>query len=143
MEIQRRVMLVDDDNIINILNERMLEVTRFASEVKSYSQAELALEQIKKCWSSNNKGLLPDIIFLDINMPNMDGWEFLEELMQLPAEFLKNCIIILLTSSIDFNDIEKSVSYPLVSNFVSKPLTPDKLKSISRKEKLNFLFEGE
>lgn len=142
METHKKVMLIDDDNIINILNERMLQVTKFADEIIIFTQANAALELIKKSCYTEGVTPLPEFIFLDINMPGMDGWEFLDELLLLPHDALKNCKIIMLTSSIDLNDIEKSVSYSLVSNFISKPLTPDKLKSLTGSEQRKFLFEG-
>ena len=142
METPLRVMLIDDDNIINILNERMLQATKFASEIKVFTQAATALEKIKTTCLIEQLVPVPDIIFLDINMPQMNGWEFLDELLLFPHEVLKNCKVIMLTSSIDLKDIEKSVSYPVVSNFISKPLTPDKLQSIVSNGKVKFLFEG-
>ena len=72
--------------------------------------------------------LPPKIVFLDINMPLMDGWEFLEEFERLPEPTRNKCYVIMLTSSIDTSDIERARRYSSVIEFVSKPLTKDKLK---------------
>ena len=135
------VMLIDDDSILNLLNELLIQKTNFATVHKIYTHATRALNDIKTIYDSHNLTELPDIIFLDINMPDMNGWEFLDELVLFPKEALEKCKVIMLSSSIDLHDIEKSVTYPVVSNFISKPLTPDKLQSLTALDKVNFLFE--
>ena len=135
------VMLIDDDSILNLSNERLIQKTNFATVLKIYTHATRALNDIKTIYDSHNLTELPDIIFLDINMPDMNGWEFLDELVLFPKEALEKCKVIMLSSSIDLHDIEKSVTYPVVSNFISKPLTPDKLQSLTALDKVNFLFE--
>lgn len=90
---------------------------------------------------SSSENNFPDLIFLDINMPEMNGWKFLDELLSIPEMHFNRCKVIMLSSSIDIVDIQKSISYNMISNFISKPLTPDKLKSLHDKEKTYFLLK--
>ena len=121
-------MLIDDDPITNMINTKIIKMN-FSVEVNDYANAQLALDQIKDI-SENSPNKLPDVIFLDINMPIMDGWEFLVEFQKLPLNVLENCKIFMLTSSIDVEDIEKAKTYRVVNDFVSKPLTLEKLRNL-------------
>lgn len=122
------VMLIDDDVVTNMINTKVIKMN-FSFDVNNYVNAQFALQQLKQCYQSSPEKL-PFIIFLDINMPIMDGWEFLEEFQKLPAVVQAKSKIVVLTSSIDSEDIEKSKTYPVVSDFVSKPLTVQKLKEL-------------
>lgn len=124
----KRVLLVDDDRVTNMINSKI--ITRQTNlEVEAYTNAQ---EMLDKChqWLASNPDQFPDIIFLDINMPIMDGWEFLNEFEKLPLTMLKKCSVYLLTSSIDENDIEKSKQHKTVKEFISKPLTVNKINML-------------
>jgi CheY-like chemotaxis protein len=123
------VYLIDDDLKFSFITKTLLSKISFAKEIVDYSDASEALEQLKKN-TQNGNGKLPDIIFLDLNMPGMDGWDFLEEYKSLPASFRQKCKLYLLTSSIDPVDKNKSQSYTFVSDFISKPLARDKVNWI-------------
>jgi CheY-like chemotaxis protein len=120
------ILLIDDDPVSNLINKRIIE-NQFGCNTIIFTNAEEALNQLKT-WLTDQNDLLPPVIFLDIDMPHMTGWEFLDELHKLPDEFLEKCRVIILTSSIDFEDINKSKSYKVVRDFISKPLTPARLK---------------
>ncbi len=122
------VMLIDDDAITNMINTKIIKMN-FSFDVHDYSNAQVALDQLKQ-WSYSFSEKLPFIIFLDINMPIMDGWEFLNEFQKLPVEVHQKSKIYMLSSSIDVEDIEKAKTYHVVSDFVSKPLTSEKLKTL-------------
>ncbi|MBL7858440.1 MAG: response regulator [Cyclobacteriaceae bacterium] len=124
----KAVMLIDDDAITNFINTKVIKLN-FSFDVHDYVNAQLALEQLMQ-WCQSFPEKLPFIIFLDINMPVMDGWEFLEEFQKLPSIAQQKSRIFMLTSSIDGEDIEKAKTYPVVSEFISKPLTPDKLRNL-------------
>lgn len=128
METQiKSVVLIDDDAITNMINTKIIKMN-FSFDVCDYADAQRALANLKQ-YSESDPEKLPDIIFLDINMPVMDGWEFLEEFQKLPA-IVRKSRIFMLTSSIDVEDIEKAKGYPVVNDFLSKPLTPEKLRQL-------------
>lgn len=107
------VMLVDDDRVF--INITGLILKRFNKQLilQSYNKVEEALEALQ----SGN--VTPDTIFLDINMPDMNGWDFLNNLQNMGIKLN----VFMLTSSIDPSDIEKSRQYPLVKGYLSKPIT--------------------
>jgi CheY-like chemotaxis protein len=120
-----KIILVDDDPIANMISARILE-RNFSCKVISFTNPLEALKQLT-VWSGQDIGDFPAVIFLDINMPLIDGWEFLAEYEKFPTTVLEKCPVIMLTSSIDYDDIRKSKDYKCVQDFISKPLTHDKL----------------
>lgn len=123
----RLILLIDDDPVTNIINTRIIK-KYFTFNVIVFTDPQAALNQLKK-WSTL-QAEFPDIIFLDINMPNMDGWDFLEAFQEFPANMRQKCQVIILSSSIDFYDVKKSRTYTAVKDFISKPLTPEKLRQL-------------
>lgn len=120
-ENHQSIWFIDDDVINNLLNERLLK-KHFPSIVcKTFSEAERAFEEL----SSNADGL-PDAIFLDINMPVMNGWDFLDNMLSKKL----NLMVYMLTSSIDPKDQEKAMAYSAVKDFISKPLKEERLRKI-------------
>lgn len=120
-ENHQSIWFIDDDVINNLLNERLLK-KHFPSIVcKTFSDAEKAFEEL----DSNNDNL-PDAIFLDINMPVMNGWDFLDNMLSKKL----NLIVYMLTSSIDPKDQEKALAYSSVKDFISKPLKEERLRKI-------------
>ena len=90
-----------------------------------------ALEYLKS--KKDDKEMLPDLIFLDINMPGMNGWDFLHEYEQLDIELQSRAIIIMLTSSDNVDDIARSKAWSFVSDYITKPLTNQLLSGIIKK----------
>jgi CheY-like chemotaxis protein len=127
------VFLIDDDPMFNMINKKIIQVAKFANKVTSYLSARDALTELRQLIETGSSEF-PDIIFLDINMPQMDGWEFLEECAKFPAFALMKCKVFMLSSSISTSEIEKSKKYSLVYDFISKPLTIDKLEKIDSGE---------
>ena len=120
-----RIMLVDDDEIHSSLCYELIQKSGIASDVNIFNDAEEALEYLE-----NNKldlDKLPDLIFLDINMPFMDGWDFLDAYEKFCDEFEKDIILILLTSSVYKNDIERARDYKSVSEYIQTPISIQKL----------------
>jgi CheY-like chemotaxis protein len=125
----RSTFLIDDDRIFNMIHTRIMESKSFAEKIQPFHNAKQALKALKDIIIAHPDDF-PEIIFLDINMPAMDGWEFLEEFEKFPEEVQCRCRVIILTSSIDPRDIEKSRTYKNVTQFISKPLTPDMLSTL-------------
>ncbi len=121
------VWLIDDDHVTNMLNQFFLEEHFPETQISAFTDAEKALEEL--C----NQSKMPDCIFLDINMPVMDGWEFVDELT-IKAPGLSNIPdIYILSSSVDPADLEKASACGLVKGFISKPLEPEKVKFLNDK----------
>jgi len=122
------VMLVDDNDTDNFISKRIIEITGFSSNVIVKNSCKLALQYLEQ--NQNNPASLPDVIFLDINMPIVDGFVFLFE-FDLFADVVKNkCKIVILSSSNNKKDIAKIVDNSHVIKFVTKPLTEKALEEV-------------
>jgi CheY-like chemotaxis protein len=114
------VFLVDDDPINNLINRRLLGKIGISTRIEEFLGGEDALEKIGQLNPDNSL-----LIFLDINMPVLNGWEFLNRYLEaFPHRKDK---IVILSSSIDFQDRQKANEYKVVSGFLEKPLTIDKI----------------
>jgi CheY-like chemotaxis protein len=123
------IFLIDDDSLVNFLNQEIIKDAYPEKNVRSFESAAEALEAIRII-IKNTSTPLPQLILLDINMPVMDGWEFLDEFNNLPQKLLKDCKVIMHTSSIDPRDIEKAKTYSTVIDYVTKPLTLQTMSKI-------------
>lgn len=118
-------LLIDDNYIDNFVTRRILEGGNFAEQVIVSQSATDAIESLR---SGNVK---PDVIFLDIRMPMMGGFEFLQEYDKLEIEGKKGIKIFMLSSSLDPTDLKKSTNNKYITQFVHKPLTQKILDDIS------------
>ncbi len=125
----RIVYLIDDDRLVNMISERIIKLAEFASEVVVYSGAGKALEGMSEI-AAGSPGNFPEIIFLDTNMPEIDGWGFLEAYGKFDESLREKCKVFILSSSIDTRDINKAKTYNTVSDFISKPLSFAHLEKI-------------
>ncbi|MEM0998521.1 MAG: response regulator [Bacteroidota bacterium] len=123
------VMLVDEDPIDNIINQKIIESNNFADRIQVFQTGQSALEYLAK--HAENSDELPDLIFLDINMPIMDGFQFLEEFEKLRDPILEKCKIIMLSSSISPRDIDRAASNRFVKKYLNKPLNSRYLQAIT------------
>ncbi|MBI4945234.1 MAG: response regulator [Bacteroidetes bacterium] len=126
------VMLIDDNEIDNFINHKMLEGCNFSDRIYVHSSSKSALEfliNIEKMGEAG-KPLFPKVIFLDLNMPIMDGYQFINEFEKISNPFKDNTKVFVLTSSMNPNDFEKLKKYPRIEKYVNKPLTETLLNSI-------------
>ncbi len=121
-----KVLLIDDNSMDNFINKKILETGHFASSVISHQGAPEALAYLKK----ENIEALPEIIFLDINMPGMDGFQFLDAFAELPAAVHQKCKIIMLSTSESFKDLNRANKNPFVKKFLNKPLSSPVISAI-------------
>ncbi len=111
--------IIDDDPIFVIVLKKLLKNMNLFLEVKNLKNGLDALTDLKNVEEHNQN--FPDIIFLDLNMPVLDGWQFLEELEKLPFKDKLNIYVI--SSTIDNREIMKCDNYESVRNFITKPTT--------------------
>lgn len=123
-----RVMVIDDDEINNFLCSRVIMNSGIASGVDTYLTANEALDSISD--SIGSPELLPTLILVDINMPIMSGWDFLERFSELTSKVNKAIRVAILSSSVYQKDKEKAESIPGVIGYVSKPLTAENFKEL-------------
>jgi len=122
------VMLVDDNDTDNFISKRIIEITKFARRVEVKGSGKSALDYLKE--NQNNVENLPNIIFLDINMPIVDGFVFLYEFEKFNELVRSKCKVIILSSSDNKRDIDKIVNNNHVIKFITKPLTEVALDEI-------------
>ncbi|MCK8522274.1 response regulator [Aquimarina sp. D1M17] len=120
--------IIDDDPIFVFGVKKIMEIIGFCKNLMVFQNGEEALNNLKAIISNNEK--LPDVILLDLNMPILDGWQFLDEFIKIPCE--KKIIIYIVSSSVDPQDILKAKTYELVSDYIVKPVTVEKLKEVLR-----------
>ncbi len=123
-----RVLLVDDDDDANHIQERLIRKHGFAENIDKVWNGIEALEYLNNCIKC--KQPLPEIIFLDLNMPKMDGWAFLDKYNQLSDEVKKKIELIILTSSINPDDAERARRTPEVKGYKNKFLDKQQLEEI-------------
>jgi CheY-like chemotaxis protein len=131
------ILCVDDDPITLMLCKMVIAKSSFASEIITAQNGEEALNYFDDL-KLNNLGAeikkYPSLVFLDLNMPVMDGWEFLDHFSKEEyTSAFKNTKIIVLSSTIDPNDIEKSKTYSMVLDFLSKPITKEIVENLKER----------
>jgi CheY-like chemotaxis protein len=129
-----KVLLIDDNEIDNFINERIITSTNFSTEVIVRNSATLALDVVREFFAKNDSSYYPEIIFLDLNMPVMDGFQFLVEFEKIVTDQNKNldgkCKIIVLSSSISPADIDKASQNKYVIKYLNKPLSEKYLNAV-------------
>lgn len=121
------VLIIEDNPIDVFINTRVIEQSGLSKEIIAKQSAREALEFLNERAISQE---LPNLIFLDIRMPDLDGFEFLQEFSELPQRVLDLCKIIMLSSTIDPIELEKVRNSPFVLTFIPKPLTRDKITEL-------------
>lgn len=120
--------IIDDDPIFIYGTKRIMNEVGFSENIVVYNNGQEAIDGLKEI--SEAGALMPDVIFLDLNMPIMNGWEFLEEYNNLPNHNSIKAVIYIISSSIDPRDLERVKNYSDVRNYILKPITPNNLVDI-------------
>ncbi len=124
----KNVLLVDDNDTDNFISKRIIEITNFADHVVIKNSGKSALEYLQE--NKLNYESLPDLIFLDINMPIVDGYVFLYEFDTFDDAVKNKCKVVILSSSDNKRDIDKLINNDHVIKFVTKPLTEQVLAEL-------------
>lgn len=125
----KNFMLVDDDIFCNLLTKKSIEIIINGAEVKDFVSPELALNFIETEFE-NKHSEEKTMLFLDINMPTLTAWEFLDEFEKFEASLKKQFKIYILSSSIDPAEIQRAKLHPDVIDFIEKPINKDFLKNM-------------
>lgn len=124
----KNLWLIDDDEIFVFLTRKTIQKTNFSGEVVVFANGKNALDHLTLI-AGNNK-MLPEIIFLDLAMPVMDGWQFLEEFKLLKPKFEKVVTIYIVSSSVSPYEVQRANNMSDVSDFIIKPVSKEKFIEI-------------
>jgi len=127
----KKVMLIDDNEIDLKINSKIISLAKLFEEIIICHSGEESLDYLNKHISQPEK--LPDFILLDIQMPEMDGFEFLDHYKRLPKSFTNKCPVAMLSSTLDFGDIKRAEANVYVVKLLKKPLIPNELAALIRK----------
>lgn len=127
----KKFIIIDDDPLSNFICRKSIHFATQSSEIIEFTDAQRGLEYIIKTYS---KDIInpPTLLLLDINMPLMNGWEFLEKLRQLQKNITDALTIFIISSSVSSADRERALSYPEVSGYIIKPFRYEALEELSK-----------
>ena len=112
--------IIDDDTIYQFMLTRIINQHKLAESILSFLDGEKAIEYLIENKTKDDK--IPDVLFLDVNMPIMDGWMFIEEYARIKTEITKKIVVFMLSSSVDPLDIERAGKISEISNYIIKPI---------------------
>jgi CheY-like chemotaxis protein len=137
----KKLLLVEDDPITQMLERIILSNAGFCQETLSLDNGIAAVDWLETYLNQSNQNLnLPELIFLDLNMPMMDGWEFLKLFEEKYAPLFPNTKVIILSSTVNPLDWEKSKEHQVVIGFEKKPLSVETLDNLKQSEVLKQFF---
>jgi CheY-like chemotaxis protein len=121
--------VVDDDEIFQVIARKMMAICAPQWKIQTFPNGQEALKYLKQYATDPDK--IPDVVLLDINMPVMDGWMFLDEFQRVKSQLTKTMKIYLASSSIDSQDIDRGKSNPNLVDYIIKPLTVETIGKIT------------
>ncbi len=126
-------LLIDDDAIYNFVHAKIIKQLDEAAELVDFTSGSEALLFIEERFSSEKAE--PTVVFLDLTMPELSGFELLDALQDLPSDWTSKMSIYIITSSLSEKDVQKSKEYPVIKGYIGKPLSFDRLKEVIKFEK--------
>jgi len=118
-----RTHLIEDGLLDRLIIGKLLQKYNFTRSLLIFEDGRTALESLRQALARDDGQALPQVILLDLQMPHMDGWHFLEQYAQLPAHFTQHCLLYVLSASISPADIDRAKTHPMVKAYLIKPLT--------------------
>ena len=134
---KKAIWVIDDDAIYQIIVNKIIQRSEMFSTITSFKNGKEAIDVLQEIVhnTADESASLPDIILLDINMPIMDGWEFMEKMGLIKSKFSKDITVYIVSSSIATEDKNKSKTYSDILGYLSKPVTINDLTLIASNDK--------
>jgi len=127
MEAKTIACVIDDDEIFTFLYKRLMADMNIVDKTLFFENGKVAIDYFKQ--NADNSENLPDLVFLDLNMPVLDGWQFMDEFVKI-GPLKKKITLYIVSSSIDESDMKKALMYSEVSDFIVKPVTQTVIRKI-------------
>jgi CheY-like chemotaxis protein len=137
-----KVLCIDDDQITLVLCDLVIKKAGFAKEVLKATNGKEGLTWFSSYFKNNGSTEdAPKVIFLDLNMPVMSGWDFLEDYVMKYSDRLPGTKVVIISSTVNPEDFLRANQYELVIDFINKPLTVDGLEDLMSNEVLSYYFQ--
>ncbi len=124
----KKLTVIDDDEVFTFLTTKAIEKTNLVEEIKVFGNGLEAINFLKE--NESNPEELPEMILLDLSMPIMDGWQFLDEFVKLNPKVGKKILVYICSSSISPDDVKKAKEISAVSDYIVKPVSKEMLAEI-------------
>lgn len=126
-----KAWIVDDDDIFRFIMKKHFSVQKFSHDIETFINGAEAINTLKERMSNIQE--IPDVIFLDINMPVMTGWGFMDEFNKVYDKLAKKVSVYMVSSSVDTRDVSKAENMPTIAEYIVKPLDNEKVRQVMTK----------
>jgi CheY-like chemotaxis protein len=127
-----KILLIDDNPATNLINSRLIKKNAFAKKIIAHTNVKEALDYLST-QDINNAYPQPELIFIDLNLPGMDGWDFLDSFRELSPTIKSGITPVILTTSANKLDEKRAETYKELGGYLNKPLTKEAIESLLRK----------
>ena len=128
----KNACIIDDDEIFRFILEKQIKNQNLAENIMCFENGREAIDYIKTNRLENDS--LPDVIFLDINMPTMDGWDFVTEYNEVKKQLIKDATVFMISSSVDDRDIRRANDSGIITEYVTKPVDKQQIHDLMKKD---------